>query len=143
MDAKQYEKIGKRSAISRVDPGADATEHAEIILDDAFNEVEKAVEKDGTSGFLSNPDGILRGKPQLYKGFFIQCFGMVRYQNDLDIYGRLYWYGTAKRKIMIKGKEQGIEFSTENFLPLGFDSERDCGNWLFCMVDKFQTQLNR
>lgn len=130
-DAKSFERVGKRLRPK------DNKETAGILLDDAFHNVEKTLELDGNTGALGTRDGVLRGKPQMYKGFFVQIFGMVRYSSDLDVFGKMFYFGWAKREVEIKGQKQKIEFATENVHPLGFESERDAGNWLFKMVDLY------
>lgn len=142
--AKSYEKIGKRISISHLDSKqlGNPQEHLKIILDDAYQNIEETLNKDGHTGKLTTPDGILRGKPQLYKGFFIQVFGMKRYESDLDVFGKLYWFGWAKREEIIKGKKFKVEFGTEHAQRLGFETEREAGQWLFAMVDNYRMQRN-
>lgn len=146
LTAKQYENIGKRISVGRLETGGlntkDATPHIEVMKADMYHNLEQTLEKDGHTGKLTTPDGILRGKPQIYKGFFVQIFGMVRYQSDLDVLGKFYWFGWAKKQQEIQGNKFTIQFGTETFLPLGFESEREAGNWLFGMVDKYYAQMN-
>ena len=138
--AKQWERIGKRistSFLKSKNLSDDASEHIEVIKDDMWHNIETTLNKDGNTGKLTTPDGLLHGKPQIYKGFFVQCFAGVRYTSDLDIYGKLYWFGFAKKEIQLKGKKSAIRFETDKARPFGFDSEYDCGKWLFNMIDNY------
>ena len=134
LTAKQNEKIGKRIHIE------ESQETKKLLLDDTFHNIKVALDKDGSTGKLGTPDGILKGKVQHYKGFMIQCFGSTRYENDLDVFGKWYWFGWAKLKTKIKGKKVTLEFDTESVMPLGFNTERECGGHLFKMVDLYRQQ---
>lgn len=143
--ANQWDRIGKRLSVSRLHTDKlsdDASAHIEVIKDDMYHNLQEALTKDGHTGKLGTPDGILKGRPQVYKGFFVQCFGMVVYQSDLDVFGKMYWQGFAKKKIKTKGKEATIRFETDQVQKLGFETERECGNWLFKMIDLYQEHSN-
>jgi hypothetical protein len=135
-DAAAIDRIGKRLKVQ------ETPEHLELIKDDMYNSIQGVLDKDGHTGKLSNPDGIIRGKPQVYKGFFVQCFGMKKYAGEFDVFGKMGWFGYASRKIIAKGTEVKIRFATEAEQPLGFENERDCGGWLFKMVDLFNEKRN-
>ena len=135
LTAKEYERIAKRSRIVNTE------ETKQLLLDDAINSIQKEVNKEGHTGKLGSPDGILRGKPQFHKGFFIQIFGMKKYENELDIFGSLKWFGWAVKKTMFKGKQMRIEFSVDSNMPMGFDTEHEAGAWLFKLVDLYQSSI--
>ena len=134
MDAKSYEKVGKRLNLKN------NRESRNLMLDDAVDNIVTTLDADGHTGKLGARDGLLRGKPQTYKGFFVQLFGAVRYSSDLDVYGTLYWYGFAKstEKRLVGGKPYTIEFDTDTINKLGYATERECGKVLFNLIDKFK-----
>lgn len=143
MDAKTLWRIGKRISSSMFNSkglNTDGSEHLEVIKDDMYNNIQRALDQDGSTGKLSTPDGLLRGRPQIVRGFFLQVFGYVRYSSDLDVFGKLYWYGFASKEIEIKGKKQKIRFETDQVQKLGFDSERDASQWLIKMIDAYYGQ---
>lgn len=145
MNAKDFTRIGKRIStglLHKLGLSDNASEHIEVIKDDMYKSLENELNKEGHTGKLGTSDGILRGNPQVYKGFFVQSFGMVVYQSDFDVFGKMKWQGFAKKKIKIKGKEATIRFETDQVQKLGFDTERECGNWLFKMIDLYQEHSN-
>ncbi len=121
-DAKQYENIAKRTKI------VDNQETRDLLLNDTYKAIEIALDKDGSTGKLSNPDGIVKGAPVMYRGFFIQCFGYVHYESELDIYGKMKWYGFAR--IVDKGRR--IQFDA-----FKKSSEHEAGRELFMLVDAY------
>ena len=137
--------MGKRmstSLLNKLNLGDNASEHIDIIKEDMYHNLQQALEKDGHTGKLGNPDGILRGKPQTYKGFLVQSFGMVIFESEFDIHGKMAWFGFAKKKIKIKGKDATIRFETDQAQKFGFEKERECGQWLFKMIDLYQEHSN-
>ena len=133
-DAKSYERIGKRLKPQNT------PEQRELILDDALGNIQKALDQDGHTGALGTRDGIIKGRVQMIGGFLVQCFGMVIYQSQLDPFGKLRWFGWAKRKNLIKGKRADIEFNTETAEPLGFESEHQAGNYLVNLIKIYNQQ---
>uniref|UniRef100_A0A6M3XSG2 Uncharacterized protein n=1 Tax=viral metagenome TaxID=1070528 RepID=A0A6M3XSG2_9ZZZZ len=137
LTAKQYDKIGQRIRLNNT------TATRDLLLDDAINNIEYTLNKDGHTGKLSNPDGIIRSKPCIYKGFFIQCFGYKRYESDFDIYGKLVWYGFAKREITVKDRKEKVMFDVQNAYPLGCETEHEAGSYLFKMCDIFHENYRK
>lgn len=139
--AKQWDKIGKRLSVSKLSGlNDDASAHIEVIKDDMYRNIQQALDQDGHTGKLSNPDGILRGKVQKIGGFVVQCFGMLTFRSDLDIFGEMKWWGWAKKPYFIKGKRADITLSTKDAMPLGFNTEHEAGNYLLKLIDLYNNQ---
>ena len=133
-DASAYERIGKRLKVRNT------KEHVKVILDDAFENVRTTLDKDGSTGKLGSPDGILRGKEQMIGGFFVQCFGQMTYQSEVDVLGKLIWFGFAKKSTKRGDRTTNITFSTQEAQPQGYDTEHECGNYLTKLIELYNNQ---
>lgn len=133
-DASAYERIGKRLKVENT------KEHVKVVLDDAFENVRTTLDQDGHTGKLGTPDGILRGKEQMIGGFFVQCFGQMTYTSEVDAFGKLLWFGFAKKSIKRSDRTTNITFSTQEAQPLGYETEHACGNYLMKLIELYNNQ---
>ena len=122
-DAKSNERIGMRSHL------VDNQETRDLLLDDTLKVIETTLEKDGSTGKLSNPDGIIKGKPTMYRGFLIQCFGYESWDDLTSLVGVMKWYGFAR----ITNK-QGMRIQFDSFRK---SSEHTAGHELITLIDAF------
>lgn len=122
-DAKSYENIGKRTHL------VDTQETRDLLLDDTLKVIETTLEKDGSTGKLSTPDGIIKGKPTMYRGFLVQCFGYESWDDPTSLIGIMKWYGFAR----ITNK-QGMRIQFDSFRK---SSEHQAGHELITLIDAF------
>lgn len=134
MDAKTIERIGMRTHVK------DTPEMLKLILDDAINNVQVELEKEGHTGKLGSDDGVLKFNFDHYKGFKVEIYGLRVYQSDLDIIGSYRYVGLARSVMEIKGKKAELTFDTEASHPQGFDDERSCGQFLYKLIDTARGQ---
>ena len=121
-DAKSYENIGKRTHL------VDTQETRDLLLDDTLKVIETTLEKDGSTGKLSTPDGIIKTKPFYHRGFYCEIYGVEYYETELDIVPKLLWYGFAKMK---KGEDT---FEIDVFKKA---TQHSAGNELIMLVDAY------
>lgn len=139
MDAKRYENLGNRLSPKKSNlTEADKQKTLKRQLDDTWTSLETALKKDGTTGHLSNGDGLFRMEPILWKGFLVEVYGGVIYRNNLDIHGTFVWFGTAESVEEIKGKSGKVIFETEFLMPNGFPDHRPCAQFLIQLVDAYR-----
>ena len=129
--AKSYENVAKRTKLQ------DSPETRKLLLDDAVKNVERELDKEGHTGYLGSPDGVIQGMPQKYRGFFIQCYGMLKYESELDVFGHLVWFGWAKLKKKVLDRTETIQFDA-------FDktTEHEAGNYLINLIDIYFKATN-
>ena len=67
--AKSYEKIARRIRVQ------ENPETVELLKDDALNNMQRELKREGHTGKLGTSDGLTRIKPFVYRGFLITIYG--------------------------------------------------------------------
>jgi hypothetical protein len=129
INAKDYDRIANRISLPHTQETIDRQ------VSDAFGNIEKELRKEGNTGKLTAPDGLVRLSPIPYKGFIIELYGRIVYRTQFDIYGQLRWVGTATGKIMNKGKEVDMIFDIEASFPNGIEDTQDAAKYFFGLID--------
>ena len=131
-NAKSYERLGNR---------LHKTQTWETVYrqkDDALHNIQRELKKEGHTGALTTPDGMVRMKPLIHKDFFIEVFGRLEYESQLVIYGTRRWIGTAEGKISIRGEDEKMIFDIETMMPHGFETDREAAQYLISLVDLYR-----
>ncbi|MFA5715093.1 MAG: hypothetical protein WC998_05110 [Candidatus Paceibacterota bacterium] len=129
INAKDYERIANRISLPHTQETIDRQ------LGDAWSNVERELRKEGGTGRLTAPDGLVRLNPIPYKGFTIELYGRIVYRTQFDVYGQLRWVGTATGKIMNQGKEVDVIFDVEASFPNGIEDTQDAAKYFFGLID--------
>src|ERR1017187_2085357 len=114
--AKAWERIGMR-----LRPQEDRATR-ELLLDDSINNMDKALDKDGTTGHLSNPDGMLRPPSYVYRGYLCQLYGISKTQ----------WQGVGSEILETQGLLGGRRKTIETVI---MKSEHQAGQLLNMTID--------
>jgi hypothetical protein len=145
---KDFNKTG--SAVSYDRLGQSLNPHKSNLTDDdkrkiiqrqmeeSWINIENTVKRDGSSGRLSEPDGLVRIQPVLHKGFVIEVYGNREFMSALDPFGKMIWFGTAEAQAEIKGKSGRVYLETEIMMPKGFQNPKDCLQFLMQLVELFR-----
>jgi hypothetical protein len=139
LTAKVYEKIANR--LSPKKSRLTETDKQKTIqrqLEDSWTNLERTVKKDGHSGKLSEPDGLVRIQPVRHKDFTIEVYGNREFMSALDPFGKMIWFGTAEAQAEIKGKTGRVYFETEVMMPKGFASPKDCLQFLMQLIELYR-----
>lgn len=139
LTAKLYESLANRLSPKKSNlTEADKEKTIKRQIDDAWKNVEQTVKKDGHSGKLTEPDGLVRIQPVLHKGFVIEVYGNREFMSPLDPFGKMIWFGTAESQAEIKGKSGRVYFETELLMPKGFQNPKDCLQFLTQLIELFR-----
>lgn len=132
LSAKEYDRVANRIGLPHTQ------ETVKRQLDDAFYNVRRELNKEGHTGHLSAPDGLVRLSPIPYKGFIVELYGQITYMSQFDVYGQLRWIGTATGKINIRGEEVDVVFDIEAAFKNGIADTEDAAKYLFGLVDAYR-----
>ena len=139
LTAKLYESLANRLSPKKSNlTEADKQKTIKRQIDDSWKNLEQTVKKDGHSGKLSEPDGLVRIQPVLHKGFVVEVYGNREFMSPLDPFGKMIWFGTAESQAEIKGKSGRVYLETELMMPKGFANPKDCLQFLMQLIELFR-----
>lgn len=126
--AKAWDRIGLRLR------PANTIEFANQRADDAIHNMQEALEKDGHTGFLTSPDGVIRIEPYVFRGYLISIYGIPTTEKILGITvkGQPKWTGIASEIL------PRLEGCGKTFETIEMPSEKQVG--LICETWVDQTR---
>jgi len=136
INAKEYDRIANRISL----PHTEGTVQRQI--NDAYYNIERELEKEGNTGRLTTPDGMIHFDPVPYKGFVIELYGQVTYMNQFDVYGKMMIIGTATGEVSIQDKKATITFNIEDSFKYGILDVEDAMKFFIGLIDSYSNHKN-